>query len=87
MGNKEKRTPHIQNVRFFAILILIFVLQLAGTMGVQAAAPHISFDFRTPGLYTVGNNPYEAVTADFNEDTYPDLAVTNNDDGTVSILL
>jgi len=38
-------------------------------------------------LVTVGNEPDSITTADFNEDGYPDLAVTNANDATVSILL
>jgi hypothetical protein len=36
---------------------------------------------------TVGSEPHSAVAADFNGDGHVDLAVTNRDDGTVSILL
>jgi hypothetical protein len=38
-------------------------------------------------LVPVGNEPDSITTADFNEDGYPDLAVTNANDATVSILL
>ncbi len=38
-------------------------------------------------LVSVGNEPDSITTADFNEDGYPDLAVTNANDATVSILL
>jgi hypothetical protein len=36
---------------------------------------------------TVGSGPHSAAAADFNRDGHVDLAVTNRDDGTVSILL
>jgi hypothetical protein len=44
---------------------------------------------RTPGRYfKVGKRPYERVrTADFNRDGLPDIVTTNQDDGTVTILL
>jgi hypothetical protein len=43
----------------------------------------------TPGRYfTVGHRPYERLRyADFNHDGIPDIATTNLDDGTVTILL
>ncbi len=37
--------------------------------------------------FTVGNSPNAIVTGDFNGDGVPDLAVTNNYDNTISILL
>lgn len=44
---------------------------------------------RMPGHYfTVGKRPYERLrTADFNHDGHADLVTTNQDDGTVTILL
>jgi Flp pilus assembly secretin CpaC len=37
--------------------------------------------------YTVGNGPISVSIADFNKDGFPDLAVANQNDGTISILL
>jgi hypothetical protein len=37
--------------------------------------------------YYTGNNPRDVVSADFNGDSYPDIAVTNWNDDTVTILL
>ena len=43
--------------------------------------------FRAPVSYVTGGSPYQVVTADFNGDGRPDLAVVNGDPNTVSILL
>ena len=37
--------------------------------------------------YAVGNNPVALTSSDFNNDTLPDLAVANQNDNTISILL
>src|SRR5712672_1194898 len=37
--------------------------------------------------FTVGNNPVALASSDFNNDNLPDLAVANQDDNTISILL
>ena len=46
-----------------------------------------SLSFLTPSNPTTGNNPSSIVIGDFNNDGIPDLAVANNGDGTVTILL
>ncbi len=43
--------------------------------------------FSAPRNFCVGNSPSAIVTADFNNDGYPDLAVTNAGDGTISTLM
>ncbi len=43
--------------------------------------------FGTQTAFATGNGPAGVAAADFNSDGFPDLAVTNQTDGTVSILL
>jgi len=43
--------------------------------------------FSSTASYKVGSNPSSVVVADFNNDGYPDIAVTNAGDGTVSVWL
>jgi hypothetical protein len=43
--------------------------------------------FESQDTSTVGTSPVETVTADFNRDGRPDVAVTNMDSGTISVLL
>lgn len=43
--------------------------------------------FEVPVNYSVGTHPIAIATADFNRDSKPDLAVANEDDNNVSILL
>jgi hypothetical protein len=43
--------------------------------------------FAMGATLTVGDFPDDIATSDFNGDGYPDLAVANSDDGTVSVLL
>jgi hypothetical protein len=38
-------------------------------------------------VFTVGSEPQSVAVADFNGDGHPDLAVSNSDDRTVSVLL
>src|SRR3954468_10235783 len=56
---------------------------------VLAAAPAEGAFFTQPAgsPYTAGNAPNQIVTADFNLDTRPDLAVVNSSSNNVSILL
>ena len=44
-------------------------------------------DFATPVHYTAGSNPAAITTGDFNHDGYPDIAVLDQSDGMVSVLL
>jgi hypothetical protein len=46
-----------------------------------------SVAFAAQQVFTVGKNPWAVVAADLNGDGRPDLAVTNNADKTVSVLL
>jgi hypothetical protein len=46
-----------------------------------------SGNFVTPVHYTAGNNPSALVSADFNHDGYPDIAVLDQSDDMVSVLL
>src|SRR5213078_2472957 len=43
--------------------------------------------FALQATYEVGNRPYAVVVGDFNGDGHPDLAVSNIDSNTVSVLL
>ncbi len=43
--------------------------------------------FNDPVFYNSGNGPIQSAAADFNNDGYPDLAVLNYTDGSVSIFL
>ncbi len=52
-----------------------------GTNGIQNGT------FGTQTIFATGNGPAGIAAADFNSDGFPDLAVTNQTDGTVSILL
>ena len=51
------------------------------TTGATAAS------FAAPVTFAVGNGPESMVVGDFNGDNKPDLAVVNNNDGTVAVLL
>jgi hypothetical protein len=69
--------------RGLRVLISSLVFSV-GCLSPQALAQHYTFgraDVRT------GNLPYDVVVADFNGDGKPDLAVTNNADNAVSIIL
>ena len=46
-----------------------------------------SAGFMPPVTYAVGSSPRSVAVGDFNGDGFPDLAVTNYGDDTVSILL
>ena len=50
------------------------------------AAAH-AVNFAAPVNITVGSNPQDVITGNFNGDTDPDLAVVNQSSGTVSVLL
>jgi|HubBroStandDraft_6_1064221.scaffolds.fasta_scaffold137597_2 hypothetical protein len=70
-------------VRFVAIFLLASMAAL--TNGVPCAiAQNYIFD---RGDFRVGNSPSAVIAADFNGDGRLDLAVTNESDNTVSILL
>src|SRR3954467_9551643 len=58
-------------------------------MMVLAAAPAEGAFFTQPGgsPYAAGDSPNQIVTADFNLDTRPDLAVANDQSSNVTILL
>jgi uncharacterized protein YfaP (DUF2135 family) len=59
----------------------VSILPGLGTNGVQNGT------FGTQNTFATGNGPAGIATADFNGDGQPDLAVSNQTDGTVSILL
>jgi Flp pilus assembly secretin CpaC len=59
----------------------VSILLGQGTNGVQNGT------FGTQTTFATGNGPAGVATADFNGDGFPDLAVTNETDSTVSILL
>ena len=59
----------------------VSILLGQGTNGVQIGT------FGTQTTFATGNGPAGVATADFNGDGFADLAVTNQTDGTVSILL
>ncbi len=46
-----------------------------------------SGDFAPPVHYSAGSNPAEIVAGDFNHDGYPDIAVLDQSDGMVTVLL
>ncbi len=56
-------------------------------LGMGASANGGFAGFQSPVSYKVGNNPSAVAVADFNNDGYPDIAVTNAGDGTVTVLL
>ena len=59
----------------------VSILPGLGTNGVQNGT------FGAQNTFAVGNGPAGIATADFNGDGQPDLAISNQTDGTVSILL
>src|SRR5271170_6031481 len=63
--------------RFFAIAMCL----LAGALGARGQ------EFRVAPQYAAGANPWSVVSADFNGDGIPDLAVANFTDSTVTIML
>lgn len=65
------------------ILIALTVSLLFGYSGLQA---FFSL-FDAPIDYRVGNNPSHLTVADFNQDNFPDIAVSNWGDRSVSVLL
>jgi hypothetical protein len=60
-------------------LLLVLVL--------SCAAPSFAQTFLGAPSYSTGTNPIAVAVADFNGDGRPDLAVANNRDGNVSVLL
>ena len=46
-----------------------------------------SASFASPVMFTVGNSPVSIILADFNKDTFLDVATANRDDNTASVLL
>ncbi|MBU8934421.1 MAG: VCBS repeat-containing protein [candidate division Zixibacteria bacterium] len=54
------------------------------TIGSDGGGPSI---YEIDTSYAVGVNPYEVVAADFNADSYPDLAVSNRNSDNISVLL
>ena len=59
----------------------VSILPGIGTAGTQNGT------FGAQATFATGKGPAGIATADFNNDAHPDLAVTNQTDGTVSILL
>jgi hypothetical protein len=56
------------------------------TLAVEALEDRTVPSFLAPVSYPTGGTPYTVVTADFNNDAIPDIAVLNSE-GTVSVLL
>ena len=46
-----------------------------------------TFGFQQPVVYTTGSSPQAIVSADFNHDRHLDLAISNYDENTISVLL
>jgi hypothetical protein len=64
------------------ILILAFCIPFIGLSSVAA-----QYYFNTDSAYDVGSSPRDIISADFNGDSHPDIAVTNYNDNDISILL
>src|SRR5687768_1356801 len=62
---------------------------LAGMLVALACAPAAAHgvNFAAPASHAVGNAPQHISVADFNGDSDPDLAVVNQSDNNVSVLL
>src|SRR5260370_16650799 len=65
------------------ILLAVFLLTLTSCSAQQQRAAYSA----TATQITVGKGPNSVVIADFNRDGKPDIAVTNADDRTVTVLL
>src|SRR5260370_5201336 len=65
------------------ILLAVFLLTLTSCSAQQQRAAYSA----TATQITVGKGPNSVVIADFNRDGKPDIAVTNADEGTVTVLL
>jgi hypothetical protein len=55
--------------------------------GVNISVGDGSGDFAAPVHYSAGSNPAEITAGDFNHDGYPDIAVLDQSDGMVTVLL
>jgi hypothetical protein len=69
------------------ILDLIVANDLESTIGVLLGDPAHPGQFLPPVAYAVGSRPTGITINDFNLDGVPDLAVTNQADDTISVLL
>jgi len=59
----------------------------SGTVTVLLGNGQGGFTAATGGPFAVGTSPVSIAVADFNKDGIPDLAIANNGDGTVTVLL
>jgi hypothetical protein len=90
MGGKGLRSggTHLQP---FRLGVIVLAMAAAGAFWLAPAAHGSQFGgLGEPLFLTAGstpNGPSDVATADFNGDGDPDLAVTNRDDGSVSIFL
>src|SRR5437870_4808809 len=60
-------------------LLMLALIVFAGRVSAQSFSP--------PDSYSTGDNPIKAAVGDFNGDGKPDIAVTNTQSKTVSVLL
>ena len=66
--------------------VIVGGLVLIATIALTSHPASAQIDFDPPAVYAVGLNPTSVTAADLNGDGHLDLAVTNSEEDTVSVL-